>query len=78
MAASFAVRNKKQAITWERELFSKIAKLKTFGEFIEDMSGKFILSHERCTLALEWYQTHRHTDKYRQTTVNLVRMHAER
>ena len=30
MAARLAVRNKKQAITRERELFSEIAKLKTF------------------------------------------------
>ena len=31
MAAHLAVQNKKQAITWERELFSKIAELITFG-----------------------------------------------
>ena len=30
MAARLAVRNKKQAITRERELFSEITKLKTF------------------------------------------------
>ena len=30
MAARLAVRNKKQAITLERELFREIAKLKTF------------------------------------------------
>ena len=52
MAAHLAVRNKKQAITRERELFSEIAKLKP-SEFSEDLSGKFILSHERHTLALD-------------------------
>ena len=30
MAARLAVRNKKQAITWERKLFSEIRQLKTF------------------------------------------------
>ena len=42
-------------ITRERELFSEIAiNFYKPSEFSEDLSGKFILPHERRTLALDW------------------------
>ena len=49
MAARLAVRNKKLSISQERELFSEIAKLKTFRV---QQRPVCILSHERRTLAL--------------------------
>ena len=50
MAAPLALRNKKQAITREESFLAKQPRY----EFSEDRSGKFILSHERRTLALDW------------------------
>ena len=53
MAARLAVRNKKQAITQDRELFSEITIVKP-SKFSEDLSGKFVLSYECRMLALDW------------------------
>ena len=77
MATHLAVRNKKQAITREREHYSEIAKLKTFRVHL---SSKFILSHERHTLAHTHTQADRQADRQtdRQTDNSNSRVYARR
>ena len=71
MAARLAVRNWKQAITRERELFSEIPILKP-SEFSEDLSGKFIFIFvSRTSYAGARLVTDRHD---MMTTVTLVLM----